>query len=219
MAKDLIEEMYISKETDYFSLEREVFKKAITENNLNVLDVGCGTGVLGAFLIKNQKCKVFGVEINEDAFNAAKTNLTDVIKGNIETMDLPYNDDFFDVVVMGDVLEHLINPIGTINKLIEKLKPTGRILITVPNIRYWKTLSDLVFKDLWDYQSWGILDYTHLRFYTKTSIIKMIQNKDIKVIDAKRVIQKPSKSDKINRFSFGFFEGILASHTFLILQK
>jgi methionine biosynthesis protein MetW len=211
--------MYVSKHTEYFSLEREMFKEAVTGENLKILDVGCGTGALGAFYEKNQNCKVYGIEINESAFLAAKEKLHEVIKGNVEVLDLPYENNYFDVVIMGDVLEHLINPVGTLNKMIVVLKPQGRIYITVPNVRYWRVVINLIFKDLWDYESWGILDYTHLRFYTKASIIKMLKTNNFKVKNTKWVIQKPSKSHLLNKITFRMFEGFLASHTFLEIEK
>lgn len=90
MAKDLVEEMYVSKQTDYFSLERQMFKDAVTEKQLRILDIGCGTGVLGAYFRKNQVCEVYGIEINQSAFDEANRNLDMVIKGNVETIDFPF---------------------------------------------------------------------------------------------------------------------------------
>lgn len=120
---------------------------------------------------------------------------------------------------MGDVLEHLINPVATLNKILPVLKPGGKIFITVPNVRNWKVVKGLVFSDSWDYTDWGILDYTHMRFFTKASIVRMLEKNGFNVIDAAWVIQKPSKSDILNKISFGLFEGLLASHTFLTIQK
>lgn len=219
MSKDLIEEMYASKNTEYFSIERQLFKNAVKGNGLKILDIGCGTGLLGAFFRTNQQCEVHGIEINESAYNGAKGNLHQVHRANIEAIDLPYSANYFDVIIMGDVLEHLINPMGTINKLLKVLKPEGQIHITVPNIRYWKVLKNLVFNDKWQYESWGILDYTHLRFFTKTSIVDLMKMNDIKVIKAEWVIQNPSKSHMINKSTFALFAGFLASHIFLTIQK
>lgn len=219
MSRDLIEEMYISKHKGYFTLERQMFKNAIQGNGLKILDIGCGTGILGAFFRKHQQCEVHGIEINESAYREAKENLDQVHRANVEVIDLPYENDYFDVIVMGDVLEHLINPVGTISKLLNVLNPAGQIHITVPNIRYWKVLKNLTFNDKWQYESWGILDYTHLRFFTKTSILDLMKSNSIKVVDAKWIIQNPSKSHYINKLTFGLFAGFLASHTFLTIQK
>jgi 2-polyprenyl-3-methyl-5-hydroxy-6-metoxy-1,4-benzoquinol methylase len=120
---------------------------------------------------------------------------------------------------LGDVLEHLISPVNTIKKLLNVLKPGGRILITVPNIRYWKVILDLIINDKWEYTSWGILDYTHLRFFTKKSIVDLMKSNNFNVIDSQWIIQKPSKSHLINTLSFKIFNGFLASHCFITLQK
>lgn len=219
MQKDIVEEMYISKETEYFNLERQIFKNAITKKGIKILDIGCGTGVLGAFFKNEQECEVYGIEINENAYTEAKKNLNQVIKANVEILELPFEACFFDAIILGDVLEHLISPVSTIKKLLKVLKPGGKIHITVPNIRYWRVILDLVIKDEWEYKSWGILDYTHLRFFTKKSIINLMLNNNIKVVDSQWVIQKPSKSHFINLISFKIFNGFLASHCFVTLEK
>jgi methionine biosynthesis protein MetW len=219
MANDIMEELYVSKETNYFSLERQMFKDAILENNLNILDIGCGTGILGAYFKKNQNCNVTGIEINQNAFEAAKLNLDNVIKGNIETLELPFNENFFDVIIMGDVLEHLVNPITTLLKIKPLLKKDGRILITVPNVRNWNVLIKLLFQDSWEYADWGILDYTHMRFFTLKSTNSILKKNNIKIERAERIIQKPSKSYVFNTLTCGIFEGFLASHIFLTLKK
>ena len=219
MNKDLIEELYINKNDNYFSLERQIFKNAVSESNLKILDIGCGTGILGAFFKKNQNCKVSGVEINESAYKQALLNLDEVIKGNFELIELPFDKSSFDVVIMGDVLEHLIHTINSINKILFYLKDDGKILITVPNIRHWKFVLKLLFLDSWKYESSGILDYTHMRFFTKKSLTMLFNDNNINVHLSERVIQKKSISFYINIFTLGFFSGLLASHTYFELKK
>ncbi len=219
MNKDLVEEMYLNKNTEYFSLEREIFKNSVLGKNLNILDIGCGTGILGKYFKENQNCKVYGVEINESAYQAAIINLDNVLKGNVESIDLKYPDNFFDVVIMGDVVEHLISPVDTINKIMPFLKIGGTIYITVPNVRHWSVIKNLLFFDLWEYDTWGILDFTHLRFFTKKSITNLFQRNNIYVKSASRMIQKKSKSSYFNFLTLGIFSGFLASHTFLTLEK
>lgn len=213
-----IKQLYLNKDIQYFSLEREIFKSEIKGNNLNILDVGCGSGALGAYLISNQNCEVHGFEINSNIIHLAKKNLTSVIDGNIETDPIPFEFNSFDYIVLGDVLEHLINPIQTLEKLIKYLNKDGVLLVTTPNVKHWSVIYNLIFKDNWEYRDWGILDYTHLRFFTKKSLNNILQKHDIANFSIKRVIQNPSKSHKINKLSFSLFEGFLASHLFLKLK-
>jgi methionine biosynthesis protein MetW len=196
-----------------------MFKKAIPDQGKKILDIGCGTGVLGEYFRKNQNCEVHGVEINNVAYEIAREKLNSVIKANIESVELPYAPNTFDFIVMGDVLEHLINPVQTLEKLYRVLKPGGKIFIAVPNIRLWKISLGLILKDNWQYQSSGILDFTHLRFFTLTSIQQMLRDAGFTNVEGKRVIQNPSKSHLINRFTFGVFAGLLASHSFVTIKK
>ncbi len=219
MDLELIEKMYSSKESSYFSLERQMFKDAIIKSNLNILDIGCGSGILGDFFIKFQQCTVHGVEINERAYQEAKGRLSSVIKGNIETIELPFENGCFDAIILGDVLEHLINPIELINKILPLLKHDGSIFITVPNVRHWSVIKGVVLKDEWEYQEWGILDYTHLRFFTKKSLISLCNKSKANVSTISRVIQNPSKSYFFSKLTLGLFDGFLASHIFVQLKK
>lgn len=219
MQKDIVEDLYSTKSENYFSLERQIFKNEINEKNLKILDIGCGTGILGSYFRTNQNCEVYGVEINESAFQIARNNLDKVIKANIEVIDLPVDYNNFDYIILGDVLEHLINPIATINKIFKVLKPGGKILITVPNVRYWKLILKLVFFDTWKYESWGILDFTHLRFFTKKSLTLLLQNEGYSKINSERIIQRPSKSHIIDILTLKVFSGFLASHTFIRIEK
>ena len=218
MSINTIRQLYLNKDIQYFSLEREIFKSEIIGSNLNILDVGCGSGALGAYLISNQNCKVHGFEINSNIIHLAKKNLTSVIDGNIETDPIPFEFNSFDYIVLGDVLEHLINPIQTLEKLMKYLNKNGVLLVTTPNVKHWSVSYNLIFKDNWEYRDWGILDYTHMRFFTKKSLTNILNKHNISNFSIKRIIQYPSKSHTINKFSFSLFEGFLASHLFLKLK-
>lgn len=215
---DLIEKLYKKKKPNYFSLERSLFKNAISKEKAKVLDVGCGTGALGAFLRSSKSCTVYGVEINHDAYNIALSNLDETIYGNIENIELPNNFVDFDYIVFGDVLEHLIEPMSVLKTIKNRLNKGGVVIATVPNIRYWKTSLSLLLFDQWRYTDWGILDYTHLRFFTKSSLVEILVQNDFTIIKAEWVIQEKSISYYINKLSFGLFAGLLASHIFVSIK-
>jgi len=219
MSIDKIKQLYLDKDIQYFSLEREIFKSEITNNNLNILDVGCGTGSLGSFFISNQNCTVHGFEINSNIIDLARENLTSVVEGNIEIDPIPFENRSFDYIILGDVLEHLINPIQTLQKLKKYLRKDGVLLVTTPNIKHWSVTYNLIFKDNWEYKEWGILDYSHLRFFTKKSLMDLLRKNQINNIKIERIIQNPSKSYIINKLTFSFFEGFLASHLLLKIKN
>jgi len=219
MKFDVVEKMYLNKKSNYFSLERELFKEQVKENNLKILDIGCGYGILGSYFKRNQNCYVAGVEINLSAYEEACKSLDFVVYGNVESIDLPFTNNFFDVIIMGDVLEHLISPVSVLDKIDSFLKENGKFHISVPNIRNWKVLKKLIFNDSWEYQEWGILDETHLRFFTKKSINSHLKKNNFNITFIKWVIQKKSKSYWFNVFTFRIFEGFLASHIYLTITK
>lgn len=219
MKEDIIEELYQDKADEYFSLERDVILKQIKGSNINILDVGCGSGELGNRLKKQNNVQVYGIEINKKAFKKAEQKLDKVYHGNIETMHMPFEKETFDYIILGDVLEHLINPKTILKKLFTYLNNSGSIIITVPNVKYWRTTKSLIFKDEWEYQDWGILDFTHLRFFTKKSLINLTRKLGFHNTKSKWVIGPKSKSYYINKLTFKIIESFLASHILLIIRK
>lgn len=101
-------------------------------------------------------------------------NYLDIRQGNIETMQIPYEKDTFDYIILADVLEHLHDPERILQKLLPYLKADGSILCSVPNILNRHVISDLLRGKL-EYQDAGILDRTHLRFFTMDSIVRVFE--------------------------------------------
>jgi len=141
--------------------------------NSFVLDVGCADGKLGEHLKKNLNCTVFGIEKNEFSANIAKEKIDKVFCIDLEEKKPPIADGTFDVIIFSDVLEHLKEPEKTIAAYRVLLKPTGKIVVSVPNIANFLIRIKLLF-GMFDYQDKGILDSTHLRFFTEKTIKKTI---------------------------------------------
>lgn len=158
------------------------FVKEPKDGKIKVLDVGCG---LGATLLelKNRynNAEIYGIEINEAVGKIAETH-ADVIMGNIEEVDLDFEEGFFDYVILGDVLEHLINPYEAVMKVKKHLKKGGHMLISVPNVMHNGVIKGLLFGN-WTYEDAGILDRTHLRFFTYREIIKLFERADLSVME------------------------------------
>lgn len=185
MDKDAYEGLYEHKNSDYFKgLNVKLFQK-ISPNSSTILEVGCSEGKLGAYIQQRYKAKVYGIELFPEAAVQAKQKLTDVIIGDIEKIDLPYPEQFFDHIIFGDVLEHLKNPWAVLEKLKPYLKKDGTILACIPHIGHISSLIELIAGN-WNYTKNGILDQTHLRFFTRSTILELFNSAgyDIKEIDS-----------------------------------
>jgi tetratricopeptide (TPR) repeat protein len=115
---------------------------------------------------------VAGIELNANAANAAKDVLDDVVHGDIEKITLPYSDNSFDCILFADVLEHLINPLSALIKVRRLLKKGGTVVASIPNVQFHGVIHQLI-EGNWTYEKEGILDETHLRFFTYKEIEKI----------------------------------------------
>ena len=140
-----------------------------------ILDVGCGVGKTGQILKERGFEEVFAVEVNPEAAHQAKAYYQEVILGDIEKDILHFNRGFFDCILYGDVLEHLVDPWKVLKSHREILRDDGIIICSIPNIRYYKILKPLILNGRWEYVDLGILDRTHLRFFTLKTIEGMFR--------------------------------------------
>lgn len=156
-----------------------LFKKDRNEP-INVLEVGCGTGATLLY-IKNlyKDANLYGIEISENSAKIART-CADIINEDVEKLILPYKEDFFDYIILGDVLEHLQDPWKLLRKLNSCLKLDGYILASIPNIMHISIIREII-NGSFSYQETGILDKTHLRFFTLNEIAKMFSVSNLQI--------------------------------------
>lgn len=139
---------------------------------INVLEVGCACGTtLLAIKNKYPNSKLYGIELNENAAKIAKY-FADVRAENIEENNLSYEEKHFDYIIFADVLEHLYNPEKVLENMKKYLKDDGCILASIPNVMHHSVIKQLI-NGSWTYEDAGILDKTHIRFFTKSEIIKI----------------------------------------------
>src|SRR5919204_1830354 len=129
-----------------------------------VLEVGCSTGMVSEGL-RAQGCRVTGIEIDAAAARVAEQYCERVLVGDIERMDLSTVGNGYDVLLLADVLEHLRDPVPVLHRLGKLLAPDGYAVISVPNVANWAMRLGLLLGQ-WNYTERGILDRTHLRFFT-----------------------------------------------------
>ena len=118
--------------------------------------------------------------------------------------------DYFDCILCLDVLEHLQDPWRVLRKLTGWLRPNGTVVASIPNVRYKSVVMDLAFRGKFDYQNAGILDRTHLRFFTRSSAVSLLQSVGLAVV---KVRPQPTEvgglSGMLNVLSFGYFRDLL----------
>jgi len=159
-----------------YELYREYYNPyllAMVPNGLKVLDVGCSGGQFGKYLVSEKECIVFGVDISDVAITEAKKHLHAACTMDIEYDSFPFDDERFDLIIFGDVLEHLREPSNVLHKFKKYLKPDGRILASIPNVAHIGIRCRL-FWGSWNYRPSGILDESHLRFFTLSTAKKLL---------------------------------------------
>lgn len=160
----------------YYMGDRPELRRLVPADTRRVLEVGCAAGGFGAALKQERPdMEVVGVEYNRKAALHAARRLDVVLQGSIDDMpDFPYPHGYFDCFVFGDVLEHLPDPEQTLINLLPYLKAGGHIVLSLPNVRHYEVVWDLLVNGKWTYLDAGILDRTHLRFFTYQEIVAMI---------------------------------------------
>lgn len=152
-------------------------------SNKVILDVGCASGYLDAEYHR-QGGKVFGIEVNVEDAAKARDFCEDIFVGSVDqTLDVwPFRENKFDVIILGDVIEHLTDAPGVITKLASYLKQGGYFVISVPNVAYFLIRLELLF-GRFNYTSGGIMDKTHLHFYTLDSLRQLLNLCHLEVLE------------------------------------
>jgi 2-polyprenyl-3-methyl-5-hydroxy-6-metoxy-1,4-benzoquinol methylase len=172
----------MKKHEAYYSQSRPEMRCRIPQGVNSVLDVGCGAGSFGAALREDHPdWKICGVELFEDEAARAREHYNEVWAGDVHVILDQIQGRTFDVIVFNDLLEHLVDPGRALTQCRTLLAPGGHVLASIPNMRFWPALSDLLFQADWRYRDAGVMDSTHLRFFTKRSMIRMFESTGYRV--------------------------------------
>ncbi|MBI5069720.1 MAG: class I SAM-dependent methyltransferase [Deltaproteobacteria bacterium] len=159
----------------YYQQTRPELVKLIEPRGLRILEVGCAQGAMGGALRAAGAAQVVGVDIHEPSLEVARQRLSAAHRVDLNALEpLPYPEGHFDLITFADVLEHLVDPAAVLRHLSRWLRPDGRILISIPNIRHESVVLPLLVEGRWDYADYGILDRTHLRFFTRDGVVKLL---------------------------------------------
>jgi 2-polyprenyl-3-methyl-5-hydroxy-6-metoxy-1,4-benzoquinol methylase len=163
----------------YFTHLRSEMSLFIPEQYSHVLEIGCAKGQFRLNLPK--PCEYWGVELDPMAAKEASKVLDTVLNDSFEGIrdDLPNN--YFDLIICNDIIEHIDDYVYFLETIKLKLSTTGKFIGSVPNVRYLKHLKELLISKDWLYRDKGILDRTHLRFFTQKSLQRTLKDTGFKI--------------------------------------
>lgn len=150
-----------------YQTPRPEVQELVPADARNILDLGCSIGALGGALKRRQTTSVVGVELSEGFAVEARARLDRVIIEDLEAFvrapappEAP-----FDCLVAADVLEHLVDPWSTLRHGVGMLAPGATVVVSLPNVFYWKSLTRAIVSRRWPRDDEGIFDRTHLRWF------------------------------------------------------
>ncbi len=174
-----------NKPNGYYNNMRKDMLKYIPCDVKRTLEFGCGKGGFSELIKAEFGVEAWAVEIDEKSAETASEKLDKVFNCNAHEVIDKLPDNYFDCIIFFDILEHLVDPYSLLCVLKTKLTKEGIIAASIPNIRYYRSFVRFVVHGDWDYKDHGILDKTHLRFFTYKSILKLFNDLsfDISQID------------------------------------
>lgn len=177
-----VRSFYDAKPESYFAHVRHDVLAMLPPGTRRLLDVGCGSGATGE-AAKQQYgvAEVWGIEALASVARQAQARLDRVLVGDVETCLEACPDGAFDCVVCADVLEHLADPWDVLRQLHRVLSAEGTLVLSVPNLRHLKVLLKIV-TDRFEYEPEGVLDQTHLRFFTRHTIVQMLTQTGYRIV-------------------------------------
>ena len=178
------------KSSDYYSLTRpEVFRLVGDFKPKRVLEIGSAAG---GFRTHFGDVEYWGVEPVRDVAEASRGRLTHVLVGTYAEVADRIPDDYFDLVVCNDVIEHMPDPAAFLVSVSSKVARGGRLVGSVPNVRYLPVMFGYLFLKDWKYNpAGGVLDDTHLRFFTRKSLVRTLRETGSWQVERVRHLTQP----------------------------
>jgi len=169
----IVEQVSTLKNMGYYDNVNQDLLGALPSDLGRVVELGCGAGVMArAYRQKSPNVNWTGIELMPDQANLAKEFVNQVYSCDVEANWPLGQDETFDCLVIGDVLEHLRDPWAILSKFVSHLKPGATTAICIPNVGHWTVIANLLLGHF-PYQNQGILDKTHLRFFTLSSMLDL----------------------------------------------
>lgn len=215
---------YENKDQSYYSVVRFELIELIKKNakNLKILEIGAAYGET-LFYLKEAgiASEVVGVDLFEDVENRDNYKKLDkFIFGDIQQLELEEYKNYFDIIILADVIEHLIEPKPVLEKIKNYLKDDGNIIVSIPNIRHHTALRKIFFKGDFRYEESGVFDYTHARFYCRKNIEELIENAGYKILKQQGSANRlKDKVRFLNTITFKIFEEFLSVQYYFVARR
>lgn len=213
---------YSDKAGDYFAHARQEIGPLLPHMCGRVLEIGCGSGAtLGWLRQEHHAVRTVGIEIAQAAAEKARSFADDVFCLDFERHDLPGGAQKFDLILCLDVLEHMVDPWTVVDRLATQyLEVGGTLLVSLPNVRHYSVVLPLLFDGRWDYEDAGLLDRTHLRFFTKTSAQSLLSHAQLGPVTCTATgFDGLSTKRLLNAVTLGVFRELVTYQYFLSARK
>lgn len=211
---------YDSKASSYFDGARaDIVERLPAAPNARILEIGCAKGGTGELALKTGKCADYvGVELHGPSAEIAKEKLTDVFVGDVESADLPFTEAEFDAVIVSEVFEHLIDPWAALEKVARHLKSGGLFFASSPNVSHYRVIGRLL-RGEWRLADKGVMDRTHLRWFTPESYAEMFANAGFDIESIGPVTPSSRRVNLINAVTGDRFRHLFWVQINLIARK
>lgn len=207
---------YAAKQANYFGNARRAFIDELPINlDAKLLEIGAGEGSTAAYARSENKCGwTCGVELCERAADIAKSKVDHVITGDVEILELDFPEQTFDILILSEVLEHLVDPWKALRRLRPLMKPGSLVQAGSPNVCHYHVILALM-RGRWDYQEQGVFDATHLRWFTALTYREMFEQCGFIVDSVTPANPLRPKARMFNALTFGKLEHLLYSQLHL----
>jgi 2-polyprenyl-3-methyl-5-hydroxy-6-metoxy-1,4-benzoquinol methylase len=185
MDSNLFDKEY--KPEAYYMASRPDMIQFIPTTCRKILEVGCGQGNFANIIKHELNAEVWAIELCPSAAKEAALKIDKVLIANFETDTVDLPNQYFDCIIFNDVLEHFAYPWNILKKASQYLSDSGVIVASIPNIRYWPHIKEYLWHKKWHYSDQGILDKTHLRFFTQNSIKELFGICNYKILTLKGI--------------------------------
>lgn len=211
---------YAVKPASYFSQARADFVDRLPrDNTAQILEIGCGTGATGALALSEGCCRRYvGVELFEAAAAEASDVLSEVITGDVETLDFDWQPATFDAIIFSEVLGHLVEPGAVLKKLSRFVRPGGMLLASSPNIAQWRVIRELVM-GRFQLTDQGVFDRTHLRWFTPDTFADLAERAGFDVEELGPVTPFSSRTEVLSRLTGGRFDHLFMTQIAMLARK